>query len=173
MRFQNLIYILPVLFVVVSCVKEDYPRVAMYDPYADVDRNYTLEFDHIEVVNEESTTNVNGLLDVVEVATLRVYIKNNGPDPCVLKEGTFEDIPSINGFYIKNKNIGTNGGFKIGNSEEIGYVKQYIDPGTADYIDVDVRTYASLDPNQDIACVFMLTDYDGKTHQVDFSVHVE
>lgn len=157
-----------------SCIKEeDYPRNNKYDPKADVDRNYTLEFDHLEVINEEATDNVNGLLDVEEKATLRVFIKNNGPDPSLLNSGTFEDVPTVNGFYIFTKSIGLNGGFETGDSDELGYTKQYIDPGAIEYIDVDIRTYSYLDSDQDIACVFMLTDYDGKVHQVDFSVHVE
>ena len=157
----------------ISCVKKDYPRTNLYDSSADVTRNYSLVFDHIEVVDESATVNINGLLDVVEIAWLKVYMKNTGTDPCLLKEGTFEEVGNTSGFYIYNSQIGTNEGFTLGASDVLGYDVRYIDPGATDYLKVKVRTYSSLSSNIDIPCVFMLTDYDGQIHQVDFNVHIE
>jgi hypothetical protein len=158
-----------------ACYKTEHTRENKYDELYAGKRDYTLEFDHIAVVNETSTTNVNGLLDVDEKASLNVYLKNNGPDPCMLSYGTFKAANTVSGFYIQNSEIGINDGglHFIGSSATAGYTVKYIDPGAVDCIRVDVRVYPYCNPNQDVACVFELTDHDGTTHTVNFSVHVE
>jgi len=154
-----------------SCGKK-YERVNYYDPTAQVERNYTLSFDHIEVVSESETANINGLLDVTEKAVLNIYLKNNGPDPCLLEYGNFTYVANTasNGFYIP---YGYNFTVEMGSSDAEGYSVQYIAPGAIDYIAMSVRTYSYLDPNQDVELDFDLVDYDGQTHHVDFSVHIE
>lgn len=154
-----------------SCGKK-YERLNYYDPTAQVDRNYTLTFDHIEVVSETETANVNGKLDVVEKAVLNIYLKNEGPDPCLLTVGNFTYVANAasNGFYIP---YGYNFDVEMGSSDALGYKVQYISPGETDYIAMSVRTYEYLDPNQDVQLDFDLEDYDGQIHHVDFSVHIE
>lgn len=175
MKALKLFFLTVSLLVLNSCYKVEHTRENKYDDGYAGTRDYTLEFDHIEVVNETNTTNVNGLLDVDEKATLRIFLKNNGPDPCLLSEGTFEKDNIVNGFYIFNSEIGINdGGFQfLGSSESAGYKVQYIDPGASDYISCNVYIYSSCAPNQDVACTFMLKDYDGTTHEINFNVHVE
>jgi hypothetical protein len=160
--------------ILISCDKE-YTRQNMYDKGALVDRNYTLEFDHIEVTNEASTANVNGLLDVDEIATLQVYLKNNGPDPCMLSSGTFETMNFENGFYIKNFDININeGGLHfLESSAAAGYDVHYIEPGKTDCISCDVRIYPYCQANQDVPCLFQLWDFDGDMQEVQFDVHIE
>lgn len=170
-------YLLLILtaFLATACYKGEISCENKYDLCYDGTRNYTLEFDSIAVVNEASSMNINGLLDPVEIAALNVYLKNNGPDPCMIVSGTFEEETNINGFYIKNKDIGINSGgvsFKGGSTAK-GYKVQYIDPGATDYIQVDIRTYASLDTNQDVPLVFTLFDDDGQSHVINFSIHVQ
>lgn len=155
----------------VSCNKE-YKRDNLYDPTAQVERNYTLAFDHIEVVNETETVNVNNLLDVTEKAVLNIYLKNEGPDPCLLSYGNFNYVATAasNGFYIP---YGYNFDVEMGSSDALGYKVQYIAPGEIDYIAMSVRTYSHLDYNQDVLLSFDLVDYDEKNHHIDFSVHIE
>jgi hypothetical protein len=158
-----------------ACYKVEHTRENKYDDGYAGKREYSLEFDHIAVVNETSTVNVNGLLDVDEKAQLNVYLKNNGPDPCLLSYGTFKTVNTVSGFYIQNADIGINDGglHFIGSTEAAGYKVQYIDPGAVDCIRVDVRVYPYCNPNQNVACTFKLMDYDGTEHTVNFSVHVE
>lgn len=175
MKILKFFFLTTGLMVLNSCYKVEHTRENKYDEGYAGTRDYTLEFDHIEVVNETSTANVNGLLDVEERATLRIFLKNNGPDPCMLNSGTFKTDNLVNGFYIFNSEIGINdGGFQfLGSSELKGYKVHYIDPGAVDYLSCDVRIYPYCNPNQDVACTFMLTDFDGATHEVKFNVHVE
>jgi len=173
---KNLSVIL-ITLILCSCYKQEHTRVNKYDPLADVTRTYTLAFDHVEVkdiVVPGYVADGDGLLEVNENAELHVYLKNNGTDPCLLSEGTFDEVVDVNGFYIKNFDIGTNdGGLQfLGSSATKGYTVQYIDPGATDYLKVDVHIYPAC-TNQDVSLVFMLTDYDGEIHQVNFSVHVE
>lgn len=164
-----------IILISVSCRKEAYLRDNIYDSKAEVHRNYTLKFDHIEVVSESSTTNVNGLLDVKEVAVLNVYLKNDGPDPCLLENGEVGVKSSIasSGFYLFNNNLTDEYGITLGSSDSIGYKVSYIEPGKMDYISFKVRTYETLNPNQDIDCFFDLVDYDNTEHHIDFKIHVE
>ena len=158
-----------------ACYKVEHTRENKYDDGYTGKRNYTLEFDHIAVVNETATSNVNGLLNVDEKASLNVYLKNTGPDPCLLSYGTFKTKNTVSGFYIQNSEIGINdnGMHFIGSSETAGYRVEYIDPGAVDCIRVDVRIYPYCTPNQNVPCIFELTDHDGTTHTVNFNVHVE
>src|SRR5688572_14418341 len=89
---------------ILSCNKSK--DVNYYDDDAQVTRDYTVIFDHVEVVNEEATLNVNGKLDVVEIATLNVYLKNLGPDPCLFSYGTWGYVATTasHGFYAYNQN---------------------------------------------------------------------
>lgn len=170
---KNLTPILLILIssgIIFSCNKSK--DVNYYDDDAQVTRDYTVIFDHVEVVNEEATVNVNGKLDVVEIATLNVYLKNMGPDPCLFSYGTwgYVNTAASNGFYIFNQNIDD---IEMVSSEELGYKVQYITPGETEALPVKVRTYDYLDYNQDIQCFFDLVDYDGGTRHIDFTVHVE
>jgi hypothetical protein len=166
-------FILPVglLFAIVltSCKKGE---INYYDDDADVTRDYTLTFDHIEVVAEEASANVNGLLDVDEIAVLNVYLHNSGPDPCLLSYGTWgiTETAATNGFYVFNHNIED---VEMGSTASAGYKVQYIDPGGTDYVSVKVRAYDWLDPNQDIQGFFDFIDYDDGARHVDFTIHVE
>jgi len=165
----NLIVGALLIFFCPSCKKYE---VNYYDDDAQVTRNYSLTFDHVEVVDEEQTANINGKLDVIEVATLNVYLKNEGPDPCLLSYGTWGYVATAasNGFYIYNQNIDE---VKMASSDSLGYLVQYITPGETEGVQVKVRTYDMLDYNSDVQCFFDLIDYDGQTHHVDFIVHIE
>lgn len=158
-----------------ACYKAEHTCANKYDLCYDGQRDYSLTFDQIDVVMEEATDNVNGLLDPEEIAYLNVYLKNNGPDPCMLTEGTFEEAETVNGFYIYNADIGINdGGLRFTeSSEELGYDVQYIDPGQVDFLQVKVRTYPSITPDQDVPLLFTLKDDDGQSHTVNFSIHVQ
>ncbi len=157
-----------------SCIKiEDYPRTNLYDEEADVTRNYSLALDHV-VVNDAVDGNGNGLLDAPEMATIEVYIKNNGPDPCLLTEGTVETVidfaPPL---YIYDYYIGGYSGLSFGSSSSLGYKVKYIDPGAVDFLSVDVSVPPASGPNEDCACFMILKDFDGHTSQIDFNIHIE
>jgi hypothetical protein len=163
----NLLLVLTLPALLSGCIKK-----RKYDDAYRGDRDYALTFDHIEVVNETETANVNGKLDVVEKATLNIYLKNEGPDPCLFNTGTFGVIDQVagNGFYITNSNIDE---VIVGDPASDGKTIQYIDPGETDYIAIPVRTYEYLQPNQELGLYLDLVDYDEDVHHLVFSIHIE
>ncbi|MEX1003633.1 MAG: hypothetical protein WDZ35_16055 [Crocinitomicaceae bacterium] len=172
MRVLNFILTTACIAILSACYKAEPACENKYDLCYSGTRDYNLTFDHIEV--EEESGDINGLLQPDDLAYLKVYLKNNGPDPCMLTEGTFKEVVDVNGFYISNSVIGINdGGFKFEKpSEEEGYDVHYIDPGSVDYLKVKVRAYSHITPDQDVALVFNLMDDDGSTHTVNFSIHI-
>lgn len=169
MKKTFLIFTLTVIIAAInaSCLKK-----RKYNDGYRGDRVYSLVFDHVEVVNETETANVNGKLDVLEKATLNVYLKNEGPDPCLINYGIFDRVvvPESEGFYITNVLINE---VVFGDPNAEGKKIQYIDPGEMDYIALNVRTYEYLDTNQDVQLYLDLIDYDGDTTHLDFPIHIE